>query len=69
MGYVADCSTETCCLTVTDKTQKERDKAHLGGMAFLDLKKAFDMVNQDILLHKLSLTSVSDASLQWFAHI
>ena len=35
-------------------------------MVFTDLRKAFDVVDHQVLLTKLLLYRVSDASLSWF---
>ncbi len=35
-------------------------------MVLLDLRKAFDLVNTDILLQKLEIYNLDDNSLYWF---
>ncbi len=59
-------STETCCLSMLDKMYQKLDEGCLGGVVFLDLKKAFDTVNHNVLLRKLKSLGVSDQSNKWF---
>ena len=42
------------------------DKGHLNGVIFLDPKKAFDCVNNDILITKLKLYGCRENTLCWF---
>ncbi len=59
-------SCETSLLNITDKWLKETDKSNLIGVVFLDLSKAFDLVNQKLLLSKLGKYHTSDGALKWF---
>ena len=65
-GFRKKLSTEMALLTATDKlTQAIDNKEHTIGL-FLDLKKAFDTVNIDILLQKLFLYGIRGNALLWF---
>ena len=45
------------------------DKGVLNGVIFLDLKKAFDIMDRRILLEKLKLYGVCVAKLNWSCFI
>jgi hypothetical protein len=42
------------------------DKGLLNGVIFLELKKAFDCVDHDILIKKLSIYGIHGLTLDWF---
>ena len=57
-------STDTCLLYLTDFIGKEVDKGNFCGMVLIDLQKAFDTVQSDILVNKLKALGFSGSSLQ-----
>ena len=65
-GFRKKFSTETAMLNVTNKWLINMDRGYLNGVIFLDLKKAFDCVDYEILLKKLTLYGCNGLSLEWF---
>ncbi len=59
-------STSTCILHLLDVIYKNIDAGKLTGVVFLDLKKAFDTVDHNILINKLISMNVHEDSLPWF---
>ena len=57
-------STETA--TVVDYILEQMDKRRITGSIFIDLKKAFDLVDHHCLLHKLEHYGIRATSLKWF---
>ena len=65
-GFRKKISTETAMLNVTNKWLINMDRGYLNGVIFLDLKKAFDCVDHEILLKRLTLYGCNGLSLEWF---
>ena len=65
-GFRGGFSTDTCLIHLTDFIKFEMDNGHLVGMAYLDLQKAFDTVDLDILLMKIDTLGFSQEVIRWF---
>ena len=59
-------STEFAALSLADTIRRNMDQGMLTGAVFRDFRKAFDTVNHDLLLQKLSYMGVLDKELAWF---
>ena len=65
-GYRKDHSTETACLELIDKLHKHLDDSQSPFCIFIDLSKAFDTINHQILLSKLKYYGLDDHAVTWF---
>ncbi len=65
-GFRARHSCETALTKIIDKWTSNMEKGLLNGVVLLDLKRAFELVDTDVLLHKLSLYQWDDLTINWF---
>ena len=65
-GFRAGFSTTHSLISITETIKKNLDEKKYGCGVFIDLKKAFDTVNHEILLYKLEHYGIRDTSLEWF---
>ena len=66
-GFRSLHSTLTAIIEATDSWAMDIDRGFVNAVVFLDLKNAFDTVEQDVLLRKLQYKGVCWTSHQWFA--
>ena len=65
-GFRKGYSTGTCLIDFLDNIYSNIDQGRACGVLFLDLKKAFDTVDHQLLLTKLQNLGISNNSLNWF---
>ena len=65
-GFRKKYSTDTGLPFLNDKVLKGFDDGLVTGMILIDLQKAFDTINHDIILKKLIIIGFSDHSVKWF---
>ena len=59
-------SCETMLLQLADTLLHSMDKGELSGILLVDFRKAFDLINHELLLQKLAIYGFKDATLQRF---
>ena len=65
-GFRKNHSTVYCLSFLNDKILKGFDQGLMTGMILIDLQKAFDTIDHDILLQKLYAIGFSKHSVNWF---
>ena len=65
-GFRALHSCETALTKIVDNWTSNMEKGLLNGVVLLDLRKAFDLVDTDVLLAKLSIYQCDNTTLNWF---
>ena len=65
-GFRPNFSTETVAIEFVDRIKIKIDNGHVPLSIFMDLSKAFDTINHEILLTKLKFYGLDFSSLSWF---
>ena len=65
-GFRKNHSTNLCLSFLNDKILKGFDEGLFTGMILIDLQKAFDTINYEILLGKLNAIGFSEKAMAWF---
>ncbi len=60
-------SCETALIKLIDTWVEALNRGELNGVIFIDLRKAFDLVNHEILLKKLAVYRCDENALKWFS--
>ena len=67
-GFRENYSTETATIELVDYLKIQIDNKHHPLCLFLDLSKAFDTINFDIMLKKLKNMGIKNVALDWFTN-
>ena len=65
-GFQKNHLTDSCLTFLHDKILKGFDKGLMTGMILIELQRAFDAIDHDILLNKLSAIGFSNHTIGWF---
>ena len=65
-GFHAHHSTDTCLSYLSDKIHKGFENGMFTGMILIDLQKAFDTIDHEVVLDKMVCLGFSDSTLSWF---
>ena len=65
-GFRKGHSTESAVISFTDTIHRDMDHVYLTGAVFIDLRKAFDTVDHELLLEKLRGFGLEGIELVWF---
>ena len=64
--FLSHHSTVTALLEATNSWSVNIDNGLVNGVDFIDLKKAFDTIDHQIILQKLENYGIDHSSLKWF---
>ena len=67
-AYRAQHSAEDALVYAVNNLLHARDNGDVAGVVFVDLSKAFDCVQHQLLVHELSKIGVRKSALQWFVN-
>ena len=65
-GFRSFFSTDTCLTHLTNQIRFQMDRGFYTGIVMIDLQKAFDTVDHDILLQKLKALGFDPLAIKWF---
>ena len=65
-GFRGNHSINLCLSFLTDKVLNRFDEGLLTGMLLIDLQKALDTIDHEILLQKLKAIKFSESTIKWF---
>ena len=65
-GFRSNYSTSLALIRLLDRITDELDNKRISVGVFIDLSKAFDTINHDILLKKMEIYGIRGVALDWF---